>query len=149
MQGPCNRHHTCAHAVRLAYFREKIRHCQISREQRFLVVLGIAAKIITRKLGNALFGHSPGQEAGMHGGVVDNANVVLLAEGRMAASTARFNMEYGGWFEVMGAIFITRSICSGLKFETPIQRALPSFCSAAITPHASSISSSGLGQCIW
>ena len=46
--------------------------------------------------------------------------------GRISFSTPRFNMEYGGCSEVIGAIFEMRSICATEKFDTPMYRTLPS-----------------------
>ena len=74
-----------------------------------------------------------------------------LQYGRISFSTARRISEYGGCWEVTGAIFSARLICSTLKFETPIQRTLPSFCRTAIVCQASSRPGplSEGGQCIW
>ena len=67
----------------------------------------------------------------------------------MSASISRRSIEYGGWSDVIGPNRDTRSICPAEKFDTPIQRTLPSFWSWAIAAQPSSRSSSGSGQCIW
>ena len=69
--------------------------------------------------------------------------------GRISVSTSGETAEYGGCSEVIGAIGRIRSICCALKFDTPIQRTLPSCFSLANSPQPSSISSSGCGQWIW
>ena len=58
-------------------------------------------------------------------------------------------IEYGGCSEVTGAIAAARFKWSTLKFETPIQRTLPSALSCARVVQPSSTCSSGSGQWIW
>src|SRR5260370_19575678 len=47
--------------------------------------------------------------------------------GKISRSILQLIIEYGGWFGVIGAIFITRPMFSPSQFVTPIQRTFPSF----------------------
>ena len=50
---------------------------------------------------------------------------------------------------MIGAIFRQRSICSTVKFDTPMWRTLPARRSSAIAVQPSSMSASSTGQWIW
>ena len=62
---------------------ELVGYGEVAGEQRLLVVLRVAAEVVCGEGGDALFGHGSGEQAGVHGGVVDDADVVLLAEGEI------------------------------------------------------------------
>ena len=60
---------------------EKVGDGKVAGEQRLLVVLCVAAEVVLGKGGDALSGHGSGEKAGVHRGVVDGADVVLVGEG--------------------------------------------------------------------
>ena len=56
---------------------EDVGYGQVAGEERLLVVFRVAAEVVFGEGGDALFGHGSGEQAGVHGGVVDDADVVL------------------------------------------------------------------------
>src|SRR4029077_14079725 len=57
-----------------------VRDGEIAGEVRLMVIFGVAAEVVRREGGDALFGHGSRKKAGVHRGVVDAADVVLLTE---------------------------------------------------------------------
>jgi hypothetical protein len=80
--GPGDRNNSGADSVTAADLFEQVGDGEIAGEIGLLIVLRISAKVIRGKGRNTLFRHGSGKQAGVHGGVVDDAYILLPAEGQ-------------------------------------------------------------------
>src|SRR5438067_13610636 len=77
VEGPGDGDDTGGNLVARADLFELVSYGEIAGEQRLLVVVGVAAEVVRGEVGDALLGHGSGEEPRVHGGVVDDADVVL------------------------------------------------------------------------
>src|ERR1700733_4791700 len=80
MKRPGNGDDAGAHLVTGADGLEEVGYGQIASEKRLLIVLRVAPEVVCREVGDALFGHGSGEQAGVHRGIVKDADVVGFAE---------------------------------------------------------------------
>ncbi len=133
---------------RAPIWRQQFGEIQVASEQRLLEARGAAAEIVVGHGGDALAGHRAGQQARLHGRVDDDADAVRLREGQRRFFDLRGDHRVRRLQRGNRRDLAARSSCAALKFETPIQRTLPSSFSLASAVQPSSMSSSGSGQWI-
>lgn len=66
--------------VTLADGAEQVDEFKVAGDEGFLELFGVATEIVLRHFGDAVFGHGAGEKAGLHGRIVDDADVVAGAE---------------------------------------------------------------------
>ena len=81
-KGPGYGYHSGAYVVTVADLLEMIGYGKVAGEVRLLVVFGSFTEVVFREVGDSFFGHGPGEQAGVHGGVVDGADVVGFGVGK-------------------------------------------------------------------
>ena len=68
--------------VFLADGAEQVNEFQVAKDQGLLKLFLIAAEVILRHFLDAFLSHGAGQQAGLHGRIIDDADTVLCAEGK-------------------------------------------------------------------